>query len=334
MALALRKTKAKHHTPDLALEARSLAPDDPWVSYLTYWAVEMSVPSWHFSIVQDAGRNAIYAEALKRLVEPGMLVLEIGTGTGLLAMLAAQAGAELVITCEKEPLVAKQAQTIINRNGWGDKIKIVSKDLHELRLGIDLPRPADLLVAEIVGSTLLGESVLPLYAQARQHLLRPEAIILPRIIAARGMLVGNLPIEKCHMGEVMGFDLSPFNALAPSVTFTESGGGRFAAYSEAVELFRFDLQTGTYEDRGRCNLSLPIIRSGEVQGFMQWIWMDFGADLIFENRPPVPSSWWPMIHLFRQKIAVQPGEIVNLVAEHDRKRIIVWSKLDDKYLPV
>jgi len=56
--------------------------------YLTHRAVRKSAPEWHFNIVQDSLRNETYARALNRFVRPGMLVLEIGTGTGLLAMLA------------------------------------------------------------------------------------------------------------------------------------------------------------------------------------------------------------------------------------------------------
>jgi type II protein arginine methyltransferase len=140
------------------------------------------------------------------------------------------------------------------------------------------------------------------------------------------MLVGNLKLERYRMDEIMGFDLSPFNTLGPKVITTPAGGGRFDAFSETVELFQFDLKAGTYQERERRDLALPIIRAGEVQGFMQWNWMDFGAGLIFENRPPRASCWVPVIHLFPQGLAVQPGEVMHLVAEHDLDRIVVWQE--------
>ena len=91
MAIFVKQTKQYGHlSQELALHARSLAPDDPRLRYLTGRAVRKSAPAWHFSIVGDSRRNETYARALNRFVRPGMLVLEIGAGTGLLAMLAAE----------------------------------------------------------------------------------------------------------------------------------------------------------------------------------------------------------------------------------------------------
>jgi type II protein arginine methyltransferase len=96
--------KQKGHLKDaeiLAKTARRLAPNDTQVRLLTDWFRRQEAPPWHFNIVHDEARNRIYDEALKRNVKPGMIVFEIGTGTGLLAMLAARAGAAHVYTCER-----------------------------------------------------------------------------------------------------------------------------------------------------------------------------------------------------------------------------------------
>jgi type II protein arginine methyltransferase len=325
MAHFVKRTKKFAHLfQDLALHARSLAPDDPRLRYLTQGAVRKSAPGWHFNIVQDSLRNETYAAALNRFVQPDMLVLEIGAGTGLLAMLAARAGAARVVTCEKEPLVARQAQTIIERNGLTERVTVVSKELQGLAVGDDLPRRADLLVAEIVDNYLLGESVLPLYSFARKHLLTPEARVLPATIAAMGMLVGGLETRSFCMGEVMGFDLSPFNDLAPPVVANGEGGGKFDAYSEPMEIFRFDLNTARHPDREHRLLEIAATRDGLAQGFMQWNWMDFGDGIIFENRPPLKSCWAPVVHLFPQARAVRAGDILRLHAEHDQAQIMIW----------
>jgi type II protein arginine methyltransferase len=52
-------------------------------------ALTNAVPTWHFSMMNDAPRNAAYDEAIRRVV-PGRSVLDIGTGAGLLAMMAAE----------------------------------------------------------------------------------------------------------------------------------------------------------------------------------------------------------------------------------------------------
>ena len=52
------------------------------------------------------------ARAIRRVVRPGIHVLEISTGGGLLAMFAAQAGAR-VTTCEAHPTIATTARAIV-----------------------------------------------------------------------------------------------------------------------------------------------------------------------------------------------------------------------------
>jgi hypothetical protein len=325
-ALGLRQTKQRYLSRDLALHAWRLAPEDPWVRYLTYRAVRESAPQWHFPMVHDSRRNEAYARALHRFVLPDMLVLEIGAGTGLLAMLAARAGAAQVITCEKEPLIAELAKTIIARNGLADRITVVPKELTELSVGADLPRRADLLVAELLNNNLLGDLVLPLYVYARKHLLTPEGRVLPETIAARGMLVGGLETGSFRMGEVLGFDLSPFNLMAPPTLTIAEGGGRFDAYSEPVEIFRFDLNALHHPDGGHLQMEIAATRDGTVQGFMQWLWMDFGGGIAFENRPPLKSHWWPVIHPFPQEMAVREGDLLCLTAQHDQERIMLWPE--------
>jgi hypothetical protein len=327
LALILRQTKLSYLYRDLALHAWRLAPADPRVRYLTYRAVRESAPQWHFTMVHDFRRNEAYARALGRFVRPNMLILEIGAGTGLLAMLAARAGAAQVITCEKEPLIAEQAKIIIARNGLTDRVTVVPKELTELTVGTDLPQRADLLVAEMLNNNLLGDQVLPLYVYARKHLLAAGGQVLPETIAARGMLVGGLETESFRMGQVLGFDLSPFNLLSPPSVTNGKGGGRFDAYSEPVEIFHFDLNALDHPERGHLAMEIVVTRDGLVQGFMQWIWMDFGGGITFENPPHQESHWWPVIHLFPEEMAVRAGHLICLTAEHDQRQIMIWPEV-------
>lgn len=242
MALVFNTRDLKPDARALAKAARRLAPADYRIRVLTDWLQRRQAPLWHFQIVHDDVRNAVYADALRHFVQPGMLVFEIGTGTGILAMLAAQASAEHVITCERRADVAAAAREIIARNGFADRITVIEKEANTLRLGVDLPRRADLFVAEIVDNSLLGEGVLPLTELARERFLTPEAILLPRAVSAMGYLIEDRGQARHYrMDRVMGFDLSPFNRFTPVGLNAGKGGGQHAPLSEAVELARFDL---------------------------------------------------------------------------------------------
>ena len=60
-----------------------------------------AVTGWHVPMMNDKVRNNAYSDAIKLAVDDGALVLDIGTGSGLLSLMAANNGAGKVITCEK-----------------------------------------------------------------------------------------------------------------------------------------------------------------------------------------------------------------------------------------
>ena len=78
------------------------------------------VPGWHFAMMDDKKRNEAYEAAIRRAA-PGKRVLDIGTGAGLLALMAARAGAAKVTTCEAVAAIAERARQIIVANGMGDR---------------------------------------------------------------------------------------------------------------------------------------------------------------------------------------------------------------------
>ena len=83
-------------TSQLLSEALSLDPHHHAAQVLQERLHQMFVPRWHFPMLADQARNAAYAKAIKAKVKPGDVVLDIGCGAGLTAMLAARAGAKHV----------------------------------------------------------------------------------------------------------------------------------------------------------------------------------------------------------------------------------------------
>ncbi len=134
-----------------------------------------NIQSWHYWMMNDTARNLPYQEAIARYVTSETLVLEIGTGSGLLAMMAAKAGAKQVITCESEDLIAAQAKQIIKTNGYQVQIQVINKLSHDLVIPDDLPEPADILITEIFGAWLPSEGAFEAIAHATKHLLKPNA---------------------------------------------------------------------------------------------------------------------------------------------------------------
>ena len=127
----------------------------------------------------DDDRNMKYQKAIEKSVAKlgnDSLVLDIGTGTGLLSCFAARAGAKCVVGCEANAPIARVATECVKRNGLEDVVKIVRAHSTDLIIGSDeekshMRKKADLIVSEILDCGLLGEAVLPVLKHAREHLL-------------------------------------------------------------------------------------------------------------------------------------------------------------------
>jgi protein arginine N-methyltransferase 7 len=138
-------------------------------------------------MLHDTERNHKYALALKEAIETMKMngreahVLDIGTGSGLLAMLAAKYGADSVVTIETYTPVANIASEIIKKNGFADKIKMIRKHSKYVRVGMggDMERKANILVAEVFDTELIGEGAIATYNEAHKYLMEKECICVP-----------------------------------------------------------------------------------------------------------------------------------------------------------
>lgn len=312
----------------LAYQAWQLAPQDPMLRHATYWGVKNFIPSWHLPIINDPERIGVYAQALEQSVRPHMSVLEIGAGSGILSMIAARAGARHVYACEMEPRLAQVAQENINKNGLADRITLLVKKSTDLQIGTDLPEPVDLLVSEIVDNALLGEEVLPTLEDAQARLVKPQAVILPTRMALCGALIGGAPWTKfCRASSVNGFDLSALNQLAPPKSIVADHGlVPDDLLSEIHTLFEFDFSQPAHHPASSAQLDVSVRQAGTLDGLLQWIRLDFGQGLVFENRPPThyAQSWTPVLHVFATSRSVAPGDVVKLHLEHNQTDFFAW----------
>ena len=192
---------------------------------------------WHYAMMNDHPRNVFYREALKHVVTPESVVLEIGAGSGLLSIIAATLGAKCVVAIEANRHLAAVAREIIRRNGHEDRVHIINKmstDVEPdeiLRYG----QPT-VLLSEILGTLLLGESALHYVEDARRR-LTPGAAVVPRRGAQFATLIESDDISSItSVRSWEGIDLGWFNTLqdTTSMVFTKQYGFRFSscAYRE------------------------------------------------------------------------------------------------------
>jgi type II protein arginine methyltransferase len=311
----------------LALEARGLAPDDRDIHSLTDAPFTAAVPKWHFAIVRDEARNSAYEAALKRAVGPESRVLDIGAGTGLLAMMAARAGARTVVTCEMNPAVADAAAAIVALNGYSDRVRVIAKRSTELDVEADMGGRADILVSEIVANDVLRENALPVMEDAVRRLLKPGGRMIPSSGQALAALAYWGGLNERRLGEVAGFDMAPFNRLDRFPRRLSVGSADLALRSAPQVLFDFDFTSGGPYHGRETRLEL-VAEDGPVNGIVQWIRLQLDEEGVYENRPEpgATSAWAVLFHPLGAEIDPEPGQPVPIAAAHSRHDIRIWSE--------
>lgn len=301
------------------------APGHDAVHRLFNRAVRGLVPRWHFEMLNDQPRNEAYRTAIRAALRPGDLVLDIGTGAGLLALLAAQEGAELVVTCEMEPVVAAVARQVMADNGVADRVRVISSASTQLRVGVDLPRRADLLITEIFDCALLGEGALPTLTHARGELLAADARLVPGVARLWGQLVHSPRLyARNHAATVCGFDVTAFQRFRSMEYFdTYLHNHPHRLISEPFPLFEFDFAGGAPFDRWR-QLQVPITDRGPAHAVVMWFDLAMGNGTSLSNSMADPNTHWRQaVQTFDRPLGCMPGDTVELTATHDDQRVLL-----------
>ena len=196
---------------------------------------------WHFAMMNDTSRNEFYSHALKNFITPDTVVLEVGAGSGLLSIIAASLGAKAVVAIEANEHLAGVARGIIKKNGFADRIHIIN-DMSSAVVPEDVFRHGSptVIVSEILGTLLLGESALHYVSDARRRLAHSSAKVVP----ARGCQFASF-IESEDLRSITsvkswnGIDLDDFNTLqdTTSLVFTKQYGFRFSSCDYKVYFY-------------------------------------------------------------------------------------------------
>lgn len=288
------------------------------------FVLSSNVPRWHYDILRDRPRLDAYARAIEATVKPGMLVLDIGTGSGILAMMAARAGAELVVACEREPMLAEVATAIVARNGFADRVRVVNKESTKLQIGADLPRRADCVISEVISADLLSENILRTMSAARD-LMTEEAPTVPRRGAIHVALVQSEPRFPETIDKIAGFDLSPFNAVMQPNYFCGTVPPN-ALLSDGACLFSIDLSGRDRSVTAQASTRVRVQETGVAVGILQWIEVDLAEGVSLETGTGAPSWSWgqsfsPLLH----PVSVTAGQSVTIHGWRTLDSLLVWA---------
>jgi Tfp pilus assembly protein PilF len=325
--------------PDEALiyyrKVLAISPTNIAAQQGAYLALSRTVPEWHVPMMNEQNRNSAYYDALKAVITDNSTVFEIGTGSGLLAMMAGKLGAKQVSTCESVPLIATTAQQIIADNNF-DNIKVIAKKSTEIEVGKDITTQADILVSEIFSSELLGEYVLPSLEDAKRRLLKPQGKVIPAAGSIMiGLFTGDDIRKNLIVEDAFGFNLQGFNKIVSKKRMIARNDLNIELLSDGVEAFSFDFEGEDYFPEQSKSLQITVKTAGRCYGLVQWMKLDMNGNkkVMFENHPSQTSkvsNWQQCAYLFDAPIDVKAGQVVVVNAAHNRA--VPWFYLDSLVL--
>jgi len=209
----------------------------------------------------DAMRTSAYRRAIEQHA-PGRTCVDIGTGAlALLAVIAARAGAEHVFAIEANAEAAAAARAAVADQGLAERITV----LEGYSTDVTLPRPADLVIHEILGEIASAEGVVSALVDAgRRHLGPAGGGGAPVSIPARARTL----VAPCEFPGSDYFDALPFPMLAaPGAQVLKLPGlPRELLLSAAQPFEDLRFEAAAPEASHARELRFTVQRSGEVRG--------------------------------------------------------------------
>jgi len=242
----------------------------------------------------EKGRSPLLTPAV-HLADPRPVVLDIGTGSGLLSMCAARMPVRRVVTCERDAAMAAAAGEVIAANHLDEGIEIINKSSKEMSthgeegcLGEgDLSERAAVLVAEIFGDDPLNEGVIGTLEHARKHLLLPNAIIVPCEIVVIASVVESAALSAfCLPPKDAGGTGLDFTDLADLAKFRQYPRLKSYPYKELtppVEVARIGLQGDAFETEGEFLAEVEATAGGEAQFVVFWYELVFPGGGVYST---------------------------------------------------
>ena len=126
-------------------------------------------------MLADAPRMDAYAAALRHTVKPDSVVMDLGSGPGVFALLACKLGARRVYAVEPDGVISL-ARDVAAANGYLDRIEFFENFSTE----IDPREPATIIVSDLRGVLPWFQQHIPSIADARTRLLARDGVLIPQ----------------------------------------------------------------------------------------------------------------------------------------------------------
>jgi protein arginine N-methyltransferase 1 len=270
------------------------------------------------SMIDDKVRMDPYVYALKAAVGPDSVVLDIGTATGIHALLACKFGARKVYAIEPGEAI-HLAQDVARANGYGDRIEFIGG----LSTQVSLPEAADVIVSDLRGVLPLFGSHIPSIIDARQRHLAPGGLLIPKgdtlwaaLVEARYVYKELVrPWESPYGLSMEAAREIVLNSWSDSNTDTIRSANLL---TEPQLWAALDYATIESPNVGRSKMTYKAGRDGRAHGWLIWFDAEIAEGITFSNGPAADKmasvygrGFFPLL----EPVSVSKGDAISLAIQ-------------------
>ena len=276
---------ASHNTVRMQFDIKS-------ADYINLLKRDASFPHTHFEMLRDIPRIESYQRALARAIarikasedttDKQVHVLDMGTGTGILALAAAKAGATSVVACDLHASLCDIARKTAAANGFSKKISVVHRDAALLQRGKEVrPLGVNLVVADMFDSGLLGDQFEYILSLARRKVVQPGATVIPQAatLYCMGIEAVTRPMEDVKLA---CFDRYRWDSSYETV---DARNFEYRAITDPVKISDIFFDSEDRKNMREKLLKLPVKNQGLLNAVMFWFDLHLDDVETISNNP-------------------------------------------------
>ena len=276
-------------------------------------------------MILDSVRMDAFAKALQEAVSPHSAVLDLGTGTGIFALLACQFGAKRVYAVETNPVAIQVAREAARENGYSDRISFIEGCSTE----VSLPEQVDVVISDL-------RDVLPWYgvhfaavADARRRFLVPGGTMIP---LREALWIGCIESTDFYNSLETPWIRNAYGVnLGSALKITKNEWHK--VHARPGHLLTQPTCCGTYDhwsveaENFKISLSMTATRGGVCHGFCVWSELELATGIVLSNAPGSSEliygqAFFPL----QEGVAVAAGDSVHLTLRADWNGLgYAWS---------
>ena len=295
-------------------------------NYMTI-AADVRLPERHIGYLQDRSRIAAFDAAIRRACgvvqarDCDARVLHVGSGAGLLTMIALRHGAHHVTCLERWLYLALATKESLQRNAFPEEAAaVVYKRPTDAALGADVRCACNVLLLDgILDDGFMASGLFPAVRHAVARLLLPDAEIVP---SAATVYVQAVQMRTSHAA---GFDCSAANAQRWHPAHACGGGapapGAYVALSPPTVAWHFDFRQLPEAAESRL-LEVPFTVDGAWNAVLFWYDLHMGGGECCSTGPDGGmTSLRPALQYLPGELAVEAGRTAALRCSHNTVRL-------------